>query len=598
VKKFKDYVYAVRYSLNTCRKNKKLFIPEMIVIAIVSLCLPLLLNYLSKYIIDCITRSVEAEHFLKTLILWIAIILCLKVMSGIAQYYYSKENRYLRCDVAQRINHLRMSVPYEITLDHNYQNKLSIARSVMDRSVPCVVGIQDATITLFSNIISIGIYMSIILKLHWSILVLYLGVYLTELLINLKHINYSRKFRDKLLPLQRKTAYLAGRSGDIRSAKDIRIYDMSKWFSQKYDNFNYEKAETINRRETIHHRNRVINQFLALFRSTASYIVLLLMFCGNKIAISDFVFYISVVTTFSAVLSGLQGNIQTIYNNYLEVNDYIDFENLSNQSAFVKECRELPQDIMTIEFVDVTYKYPGSEHVILNHINLMLRKNEKVGLVGLNGAGKTTLVLLMCGLLQPTGGTILLNGVNIANYNRNQYISLFSALFQEISVLPDNVLNNIGLQESYSDEQFERIKNITCECGLQNIELNDNLIREIFDDAICLSGGEMQKLALARAIYKSASVLILDEPTASLDPLSEQQLYLNYGRFSDGKISIFISHRLASTAFCDRIIMLENGEIIESGSHLQLMDKKGKYRDLFETQRDYYKKKSMEEDCL
>ena len=119
VKKFKDYVYAVRYSLNTCRKNKKLFIPEMIVIAIVSLCLPLLLNYLSKYIIDCITRSVEAEHFLKTLILWIAIILCLKVMSGIAQYYYSKENRYLRCDVAQRINHLRMSVPYEITLDHN-----------------------------------------------------------------------------------------------------------------------------------------------------------------------------------------------------------------------------------------------------------------------------------------------------------------------------------------------------------------------------------------------------------------------------------------------------------------------------------------------
>ena len=167
MKKFKDYVYAVRYSLNTCRKNKKLFIPEMIVIAIVSLCLPLLLNYLSKYIIDCITRSVEAEHFIKTLILWIAIILCLKVMSGIAQYYYSKENRYLRCDVAQRIHHLRMSVPYEITLDHNYQNKLSIARSVMDRSVPCVVGIQDATITLFSNIISIGIYLSIILKLHW-----------------------------------------------------------------------------------------------------------------------------------------------------------------------------------------------------------------------------------------------------------------------------------------------------------------------------------------------------------------------------------------------------------------------------------------------
>ena len=175
-----------------------------------------------------------------------------------------------------------------------------------------------------------------------------------------------------------------------------------------------------------------------------------------------------------------------------------------------------------IKIENLKYRYPNITKLVLDGLDFEIEKGSFIGIIGENGAGKTTLVLLMCGLLQPTEGTILLNGVNIANYNRNQYISLFSALFQEISVLPDNVLNNIGLQESYSDEQFERIKNITCECGLQNIELNDNLIREIFDDAICLSGGEMQKLALARAIYKSASVLILDEPTASLDPLSEQ----------------------------------------------------------------------------
>ena len=204
-------------------------------------------------------------------------------MSRIAQYYYSKKNRYLRCDVVQRINHIRMSVPYEITLNHNYQKKLSIARSVMDRSVPCVVSIQNATITLFANIISICIYMSIISKLHWSILVLYVCLYLIELLINLKHIKFSQKFRDMLLPLQRKIAYLAGRSGDIRSAKDIRIYDMSKWFSQRYDNFNNEKVEIINQREAINHRNRVINRLLVLSRSVTSYIVLLSMFCGEKI---------------------------------------------------------------------------------------------------------------------------------------------------------------------------------------------------------------------------------------------------------------------------------------------------------------------------
>ena len=598
MKKIKKYVSALRYSLNMCKKNKVLLIPEMLVIAIVSLCIPLMQNYLSKYVVNGVTNKLDVRIFIKTLILWIAIILCLKVTSKITQYYYSKKNRYLRFDIVQRINHIRMSVPYETTLNHNYQKKLSIARSVMDRSVPCVVGIQNATVTLFSDAISICLYVSIISKLHWSILALYLCLYLMELLINLKHIKFSRKFRDILLPLQRKIAYLAGRSGDIQSAKDIRIYNMSKWFLRKYDNLNNEKLEIINQREAINHRNRIVNRFLLLVRDAISYIVLLLMFCGEKIDISDFVFYISVMATFSTVLSRLQGNVQTIYNNYLEVNDYIDFENLSNLTTSTKEYRELPQDIKTIDFVDVSYKYPGSEHAILNNVNFTFHKNEKIGLVGLNGAGKTTLILLMCGLLHPTEGTILLNGVDIENYNRNQYIGLFSALFQEINVLPDNVLNNIGLQENYSDEQIEQIENIIYQCELNNIRLNDNLIREIFDNAICLSGGEMQKLALARAIYKTASVLILDEPTASLDPLSEQQLYLNYGKFSDGKISIFISHRLASTAFCDRIVMLENGRIIESGSHLQLMNKNGKYRDLFETQREYYKKKSMEEKCL
>ena len=204
----------------------------------------------------------------------------------------------------------------------------------------------------------------------------------------------------------------------------------------------------------------------------------------------------------------------------------------------------------------------------------------------------------MCGLLKPTKGEILLNGVDISNYEMNAYTNLFSAVFQDISVLPDSVLNNIGMQAEYTDEQVKKIEEITHECGLEKLNLKSKFIKEIFDDAICLSGGEMQKIALARAIFKTAQVLILDEPTASLDPLAEQQLYFNYGKFSKNKISMFISHRLASTTFCDNIVMLDHGTIIESGNHNQLMSQNGKYRDLFETQRKYYKKKSVEVDCL
>lgn len=289
------------------------------------------------------------------------------------------------------------------------------------------------------------------------------------------------------------------------------------------------------------------------------------------------------------MLSSLQGNIQAVYNNYLEVKDYIDFENCSNCVNYVEKKLVLPEEIKTIEFVNVSYCYPGSDE-ILSNINLLLRINKKIGLVGLNGAGKTTLVLLMCGLLKPTKGKILLNGVDISNYDMNDYTNLFSAVFQDISVLPDSVLNNIGMQTEYTDEQIEKIKNITLECGLEKIDLESKFINEIFDDAICLSGGEMQKMALARAVFKTAKVLILDEPTASLDPLAEQQLYLNYGRFSNNKISVFISHRLASTTFCDNIVMLDHGKIIESGDHSQLMSQNGKYKELFETQRKYYKR--------
>lgn len=596
--KLKKYVSVFVYSYNTCKKYSEIFLPVVIIISIASLSLPLLQNYFAKYVVSSITLKTNITSFLKAIVLWTISLLAIKTIEYIANYYFSKKNRALRNRIFQQINHIRMNVRYELTLDSDYQKKLSIARSVMDRNIPCVVGIQNSTITFAAGIISLFIYTSLITKLHWGILFIYVSIYVAELLINIRHTKFVRDFRDRLIPLQRKIAYVAGRSGDIKAAKDVRVYNMSEWFSHKYMDFSNEKAEVIDQREKINHCNRIKSAFLTLARNIASYIFLLLMYCNGKIEISDFVFFIGVIATFSSVLSNLQGNIQDIYNNYLEVKDYIDFENCSDCVTNTKKKLDLPKEIKTIEFVNVSYCYPGSSYEILSNIDLWLKINEKTGLVGLNGAGKTTLVLLMCGLLKPTKGKILMNGVDISDYDMNAYTNLFSAVFQDISVLPDSVLNNIGMQTEYTDEQIKKIREITLECGLEKINLKSKFIKEIFDDAICLSGGEMQKIALARAVFKTAQVLILDEPTASLDPLAEQQLYLNYGKFSENKISMFISHRLASTTFCDNIVMLDHGTIIESGNHNQLMRQNGKYKELFETQRKYYKKKSMEADCL
>ncbi len=287
-------------------------------------------------------------------------------------------------------------------------------------------------------------------------------------------------------------------------------------------------------------------------------------------------------------MSGYQwisGNI----NNYRE---YIETEDSTNRG----EGALLPDGECEIEFRNVTYTYGGAEKPTINQLSFILHKGEKLALVGLNGAGKTTIVKLMCGLYDPTEGEILLNGVNVKEYNREEYFKLFSAVFQDISLLAVSVAENISGQSSELIDG-ERLTDCMKKSGIYEKVMtlpqqeNTPLVRSVYQNSVDLSGGEKQKLALTKALYKGAPILLLDEPTAALDPIAEQQMYMNYLEFSKARSSLFISHRLASTRFCDRIIMIENGSIIECGTHAELMKQKGKYAELFELQSSYYNDK-------
>ena len=255
--------------------------------------------------------------------------------------------------------------------------------------------------------------------------------------------------------------------------------------------------------------------------------------------------------------------------------------------------KPVPEGECEIEFRNVTYTYGGAEKPTLNNLSFTLHKGEKLALVGLNGAGKTTIVKLMCGLYDPTEGEILLNGVNVREYNRDEYFGLFSAVFQDISLLAVSVEENITGQ---TEDKCDREKLIDCmkKSGIydKTMTLPEQektlLVRSVYQNSVDLSGGEKQKLALAKALYKGAPILLLDEPTAALDAVAEQQMYMNYLEFSKARSSVFISHRLASTRFCDRIIMIENGGIIECGTHTELMKLNGKYAELFKLQSSYY----------
>ena len=226
-------------------------------------------------------------------------------------------------------------------------------------------------------------------------------------------------------------------------------------------------------------------------------------------------------------------------------------------------------------------------------MDLTIRPGEKLAIVGLNGAGKTTLVKLLSGLLDPTEGRVLLSGEDIRQYNRRDYYAMFTAVFQQFSDLSASVAANIA--QSETDIDYEKVLACAERAGFAEMldklpkGLDTNLGKQMNDDGIELSGGQWQRMMLARALYKNAPILLLDEPTAALDPIAENDMYLRYNEITDGRTAIYISHRLASTRFCDRVLFLKDGVIAEEGTHEELIALGGGYAELFEVQSRYYR---------
>ena len=265
-----------------------------------------------------------------------------------------------------------------------------------------------------------------------------------------------------------------------------------------------------------------------------------------------------------------------------------------NSKISLARSRNIPTqvDACELKLEHVSFRYPGAEEDTIHDLDLTVRPGEKLAIVGLNGAGKTTLVKLLCGLFDPTEGRVLLNGVNVRDFNRREYYGLFSAVFQEFSILDVTVAENIAQTNENIDTQklWDCIEKAGLTQTIQKLPkgLDTHVGREVYLDGVLFSGGQTQRLMLARALYKDGAILLLDEPTAALDPLAENDIYQKYKDMTAGKTSLFISHRLASTRFCDRIIFIADGRITEEGTHDQLLARGGAYARLFEIQSRYY----------
>lgn len=383
-------------------------------------------------------------------------------------------------------------------------------------------------------------------------------------------------------------------SQDFSYAKDIRLYGMKQFLHDRMAHLCGLREAEQRKMEGRSILTALVNFLIIMIRDGAAYAFLISEAVRGNVDAASFVLYFSAITSLSGVMDGILVKINGVLEGAMQVSDFreaMEVEDKLNRGAGIP----VPNGPFSIEFKNVSYQYPKGEKKVLDNISFQIKAGEKIALVGLNGAGKTTLTMLMCGMLLPDTGEILLDGHPLYEYNRDEMYGLFGVVPQRFNLMPVSIARNIA--SAMSDEDIDRDRLTTC------IELagltekiaslpkgaDTPLVRELHEDGVELSGGEKQKLLLARLLYKNPPCIILDEPTAALDPIAEDKMYRNYNRIAAQATSIFISHRLASTNFCDRIFLLDGARFAEVGTHEELMAAGGKYRELFEVQSKYYK---------
>lgn len=398
----------------------------------------------------------------------------------------------------------------------------------------------------------------------------------------------------------RKKDYLGWLSEDFSSAKDIKLYGMEGWLEKMMRDYQAYILMWNKRCSLRGFAAAVLSGLMTFAQNGMVYLVLIGMLMGGEVTVGDFVFYFGLVAGISGFLQGIIGDVAILNGRADKIAYYRELFDYPNRFHHGKGC-PLPAAPVTVEFRDVWYRYDGAKEDTIKGLNLTVRAGEKLALVGVNGAGKTTLVKLLCGMYLPDRGEILVGGRNIREYNIKEYYSLISAVFQEVRMIAFTLFEFVASDDLNRSTAREDAEAAMKAAGIfEKVQglpggMDTHLMKGIYEDGIDLSGGEMQKLLLARAIYKNSPILILDEPTAALDPIAENNLYLRYRELTEGRTSVYISHRFASTRFCDRIILLEDGVIKESGTHEELMRKKGRYAEMFEIQSQYYREEKSDE---
>ena len=570
---------------------------RVLIITITGAILSVLLNVVQLYIAPEILAKVEQQVPLSQLLLTIGgFVAALFLLSGLEDYLDTVRQPGeidVRTAIVQLITRKTCETSYPNIRDPKILKLKEQAGSAVSGNSDAGEHIWRTLTQLFINIVGFIIYL--ILLTHLNVLLI-LVVVVTSLIgfFVTRYINeweYRHKAEKEVY--EKELSYYKERAFALNFAKDLRIFGLGTWLRELHNKALKACEAFLARREKAYLWANIVDVVMALLRNGVAYAFLIWQTLEQSLPASEFLLYFTAVSGFTTWITGILTTFGQLHKESIALSHVQEYLNLPEPFLFDEGIEPPKADGYELTLENVTFHYPGTEQNILENVNVTIRPGEKLAIVGLNGAGKTTLVKLLCGFYDPTAGRVLLNGQDIREFNRRQYYELFSAVFQHFSIMDTTIAEAVS--QTAVGTNMEKVEVCLEKAGLKESiakfpeGINTHIGRQVYLDGVMLSGGQTQRLMLARALYKDGPILVLDEPTAALDPIAENDIYMKYNEMTEGKTSVFISHRLASTRFCDRILFIADGGIAEEGTHEELISLKGAYADLFEVQSRYYR---------
>lgn len=599
----------IGYMISFYKKEIPIFLWMCLFEILLGSMIPYLEIYLPKLVVELVTKRYTMQQAIRSMAFFGLFFVTVKAVKGGCEQgkyflYNGKRN-----DIAAMLFLKSLRIPFSNTEEGNVNNLYWKAlHSIDGGDYSAMYRFSYDTVNILINLICFFLYSTVLGYLNLWIMILLLVLSLLQYTLCISEVRYMERYRDRYAQFYKKRSYLHSVMGKKEAAKDIRIFPMKQWLNYHNDVLISLKRGIDKEKMTREKIYWQAGSLLALGRDLFAYIYLIRQAQAGIIDAGEFVLYFGAITGFAVFVNSIMTSFASLQEGNISLNHlrtYLELEEEDVHSGS-HSIRELQMPV-SFTFRDVSFRYSSKEEDaegevedqgqwIFRHLNLTIHGGEKIAIVGTNGAGKTTLVKLLCGLYEPQEGEILVNGIPIREFPKEELYKLYAAVFQEPFIMPFTLGENLALSKDYDKEQCIFALE---EAGLKELfekrgyTLDTYFGKDMGEDGIELSGGQKQRFLLARALYKDAPVLILDEPTAALDPIAESEIYDEYAKFSKDKTAIFISHRLASTRFSDRILIIGNQGILEEGTHEELLQKNGVYAEMFEVQKSYYEKERL-----